>query len=75
MEASSFWEMFLHYGLFLGGIFQLICILAIVIVPSEKSTHDEDPLQEREAKNRKPSKVPSSQSTPITRSRERKKKR
>ena len=75
MEAKSFWEMFLHYGLFIGGIFQLICILAIVIVPSEKPTYDEDTLQEREGKNRKPSKVTSPQTTPSTRSREKKKKR
>ena len=54
MEEKSFWELLLHYGLFLGGIFQLICILAIVVVPSNKSLHDEDEvLQDKDGKSRK----------------------
>lgn len=52
-EEKSFWELVLHYGLFLGGIFQLICILAIVVVPSNKPIEDEDMLQEKDGKRRK----------------------
>ena len=52
-EEKSFWELVLHYGLFLGGIFQLICILAIVVVPSNKPIEEEDILQEKDSKSRK----------------------
>ncbi|KAJ8391312.1 hypothetical protein AAFF_G00090990 [Aldrovandia affinis] len=34
-------ESLLRYGLFLGAIFQLICILA-VIIPSSKSSHEQE---------------------------------
>ena len=38
---QTWFDHFLHYGLFLGAIFQLICIAAIVIIPP-KSDEDED---------------------------------
>ena len=53
MDDRSIWELILHYGLFLGGIFQLICILAIVIVPSDNSLDDEGILLNKEDKLRK----------------------
>lgn len=53
MADRSLWELILHYGLFLGGIFQLICILAIVIVPSDNSVDDEGILLNKEDKLRK----------------------
>lgn len=53
MDDRSLWEAILHYGLFLGGIFQLICILAIVIVPSDNSVDDEGILLNKEDKLRK----------------------
>lgn len=53
MEDKSFWELVLHYGLFIGGIFQLICILAIVVIPSDKSAHENDALPETDSKSRK----------------------
>lgn len=53
MDDRSLWESILHYGLFLGGIFQLICILAIVIVPSDNSVDDEGILLNKEEKLRK----------------------
>ena len=28
-------DTFLHYGLFLGAIFQLVCIFAVIFVPSK----------------------------------------
>ena len=28
-------DTFLHYGLFLGAIFQLMCIFAVIFVPSK----------------------------------------
>lgn len=30
----TYFDIFLKFGLFLGGVFQLICILAIIFVPS-----------------------------------------
>ncbi|XP_043976858.1 protein MANBAL [Gambusia affinis] len=41
-------ESILRYGLFLGAIFQLICILAI-IMPSSKS-HDQEETESTESK-------------------------
>ena len=38
---QTWFDHFLHYGLFLGAIFQLICIAAIVIIPP-KSDEEED---------------------------------
>jgi len=75
MEDKSLWELVLHYGLFLGGIFQLICILAIVVVPSNKTVHDEDALQDREGKSRKLHGQATPTPQPQTRLREKKKKR
>ncbi|XP_036389808.1 protein MANBAL [Megalops cyprinoides] len=37
-------ESLLRYGLFLGAVFQLICILA-VIIPSSKTHHEQEPEQ------------------------------
>ena len=37
---QTWFDHFLHYGLFLGAIFQLICIAAIVIIPP-KSDEEE----------------------------------
>lgn len=36
MAAESFLDTFLKYGLFVGGIFQMICIFAIIILPSRQ---------------------------------------
>ena len=37
---QTWFDHFLHYGLFLGAIFQLICIAAIVVIPP-KSDEEE----------------------------------
>ena len=74
-EEKSLWELVLHYGLFLGGIFQLICILAIVVVPSNRPMEEEDILQEKDSKSRKLLGQATPQSTQSPRLRERKKKR
>ena len=47
-EERTFWELILHYGLFLGGIFQLVCILAIVVVPYGKLSNAEEEIREKE---------------------------
>ena len=73
MDDRSLWELILHYGLFLGGIFQLMCILAIVIVPSDNSVDDEGVLVNKEDKLRKFQGQPTLQSQ--TRLRERRKKK
>ena len=75
MEEKTFWELILHYGLFLGGIFQLICILAIVVVPSNQSVEDEGILQNKEDKLGKVHGQLQSVSQAQTRLRERRKKK
>lgn len=34
--GSSFLDTVLHYGLFLGAIFQLVCIFAVIFVPQSE---------------------------------------
>ncbi|KAJ8265580.1 hypothetical protein COCON_G00146790 [Conger conger] len=41
VPEPTFLESLLRYGLFLGAVFQLICILA-VIIPSSKSHHEQE---------------------------------
>lgn len=36
VPEPTFLESVLRYGLFLGAIFQLICILAVIVIPSSK---------------------------------------
>lgn len=48
---QTWFDHFLHYGLFLGAIFQLICIAAIVIIPP-KSDEEEDGETEGEGGGR-----------------------
>ena len=67
------WDLILHYGLLLGGIFQLICILAIVVVRSNKRYDEEDVFKTKEEMTRKFQGQSSYQ--PQTRLRERKKKK
>jgi len=33
-EETTYFDVFLKYGLYLAGIFQLICILALIFVPT-----------------------------------------
>lgn len=53
MAEQSWLDLVLYYGLFIGGIFQLICILAIVFIPPSTFVKDEEILEEREANQRK----------------------
>lgn len=39
---QTWFDHFLHYGLFLGAIFQLVCIAAIVVIPPTESDEGED---------------------------------
>ena len=39
---QTWFDHFLHYGLFLGAIFQLVCIAAIVIIPPKSDEEEED---------------------------------
>ena len=52
-RVAKMWDLILHYGLFLGGIFQLICILAIVVVPINKRVDDQDDFHAKEETARK----------------------
>lgn len=36
VPEPTFLESVLRYGLFLGAIFQLICILAVIVIPTSK---------------------------------------
>lgn len=42
MADGSLLDSFLYYGLFLGGMFQLMCILAIVFIPPSSSEEAQD---------------------------------
>ena len=33
-EETTYFDIFLKYGLFLAGIFQLLCILALIFIPA-----------------------------------------
>lgn len=39
---QTWFDHFLHYGLFLGAIFQLICIAAIIVIPPKSDEEEED---------------------------------
>ena len=39
---QTWFDHFLHYGLFLGAIFQLVCIAAIVVIPPKSDEEEED---------------------------------
>ncbi|KAG1963322.1 protein MANBAL [Pimephales promelas] len=60
VPEPTFFESLLRYGLFLGAIFQLICILA-VIIPTSKS-HEQaepsEPVDTRSAEQNRKSKGP-----------------
>ena len=43
---QTWFDHFLHYGLLLGAIFQLVCIAAIVVIPP-KSDEEDSPSGER----------------------------
>lgn len=74
-SSAKMWDLILHYGLFLGGIFQLICILAIVVVPINKHVDDQDDLHRKEETGRKfHGQAPASNSSQI-KLRERKKRK
>ncbi|KAL2091075.1 hypothetical protein ACEWY4_013338 [Coilia grayii] len=45
VPEPTFFESLLRYGLFLGAIFQLVCILA-VIIPFNK-THEQEEIAEK----------------------------
>ena len=45
---QTWFDHFLHYGLFLGAIFQLICIAAIVIIPPKSDEEEDSPGGETE---------------------------
>lgn len=36
VPEPTFLESILRYGLFLGAIFQLVCILAVIVIPTSK---------------------------------------
>lgn len=71
-RVAKMWDLILHYGLFLGGIFQLICILAIVVVPINKRVDDQDDFHAKEETARK-SHLASNSSHPKLRERKKKK--
>ena len=40
-SGNGLLDTLLHYGLFMGAIFQLICIFAVILVPSK----DDEPVR------------------------------
>ncbi|KAK1796392.1 hypothetical protein P4O66_009451 [Electrophorus voltai] len=49
VPEPTFFESLLRYGLFLGAIFQLVCILAIII-PTSKSYEQEETAEPSDTK-------------------------
>lgn len=43
VPEPTFLESVLRYGLFLGAIFQLICILAVIVIPTSKGNEQVGP--------------------------------
>ncbi|XP_051997528.1 protein MANBAL-like [Xyrauchen texanus] len=55
VPEPTLFESLLHYGLFLGAIFQLVCIVAIIIPTSKSHEPTSEPADTRSAEqNRKP---------------------
>lgn len=42
IEEPTLFENILHYGLFVGAIFQIICILAVIFIPKSESEQDNE---------------------------------
>lgn len=42
IEEPTLFENILHYGLFVGAIFQIICILAVIFIPKSESEQVND---------------------------------
>ncbi|KAM8917746.1 protein MANBAL isoform 1-T5 [Spinachia spinachia] len=63
VPEPTFVESLLRYGLFLGAIFQLICILA-VLLPTSKSPEQED-TEPTDGKPAEPMKKPKGLAPPI----------
>uniref|UniRef100_A0A8W8LVD8 Protein MANBAL n=1 Tax=Magallana gigas TaxID=29159 RepID=A0A8W8LVD8_MAGGI len=42
IEEPTLFENILHYGLFVGAIFQIICILAVIFIPKSESEQDSE---------------------------------
>lgn len=55
VPEPTFFESVLRYGLFLGAIFQLVCILAIII-PTSKSHEQEETVEPADTKGSEQSK-------------------
>ena len=51
-EQKTWLDVILHYGLFLGGIFQLVAILAIVFVPPNPSLKENEMTEEKSGKDK-----------------------
>ncbi|XP_069099827.1 protein MANBAL [Pleurodeles waltl] len=63
IPEPTFLENLLHYGLFLGAIFQLVCILAI-IYPTSKSPQTD--VDQYEVKSSEPAKKPKPVTAQVT---------
>ncbi|XP_062060159.1 protein MANBAL [Lepus europaeus] len=66
VPEPTFLENLLRYGLFLGAIFQLICVLAIIVPIPKSSEAEEEPAEPRnvEVSRRPKTVVPSASKRP-----------
>jgi len=46
IPKETWYEVLIRYGLYVGAVFQLICILAVILLPAE--TEDKDSSEEEE---------------------------
>ncbi|KAK2194229.1 hypothetical protein NP493_1g03023 [Ridgeia piscesae] len=48
IPKDGLFDMLLHYGLLLGALFQLVCIFAVVFVPTSEEEREDDDIDEGE---------------------------
>ncbi|MGH0114591.1 UNVERIFIED_CONTAM: hypothetical protein FKN15_023624 [Acipenser sinensis] len=58
IPEPTFLESVLRYGLFLGALFQIICILAVIIPSSKLQESDTEPFEHRSVDQTKKPKGP-----------------
>ncbi|XP_049672124.1 protein MANBAL [Accipiter gentilis] len=54
IPEPTFMENVLRYGLFFGAIFQLICVLAIILPVSKSHKTDSDSFEPKNSETKKP---------------------
>jgi len=73
--GSHILDSILQYGLFIGAIFQLVCIFAVVLVPHKEDDKDDTIEEDSPAQTWKIDNVSNSNKNPSSRKHEKKKRK